>query len=259
MRSCGGKAIKFALIAVLALMVVFSRCDYQHKSGEALSAEEIEQMAYEYLADRYSAGFTIISAEHEPDSVGPLPSFRSSFHWVLTAVSDRFPDDTFELRYGRYGSGDGKTWHWHDNYYYLLFRDEPAAICTEFAEEFFGVDCIAEAPVFQEGWLDGTGENSTFQEWTQAGGRIMSVTIWFCDFLPDDDEFIAFSDALAEKIPIAVAVNCRGLTSEGYQAVSAQQDVLDTIWNEHKDWIIGRIDYILENHKIVISQRYSAD
>lgn len=24
-------------------------------------------------------------------------------------------DDTFELGYGRYGSGDGKTWHWRDN------------------------------------------------------------------------------------------------------------------------------------------------
>ena len=178
---------------------------------------------------------------------------------MLTVVSDRFPDDTFELRYGRYGSGDGKAWHWRDNYYALLFRDEPAAICTEFAEEFFGVDCIAKAPIFQEGWLDGVGENSTFQEWTQAGGRITDVTIWFCDFLPDDDEFIAFADALTEKLPIVSFVKCRGLTSEGYKEVSEQRDIPGTIWNEHREWIIGRIDFNPQSHEIVLSQRYSTD
>lgn len=140
-----------------------------------------------------------------------------------------------------------------------MFRDEPAAICKDSAEEFFGVDCIAKAPIFQEGWLDGVGENSTFQEWTQAGGRIMDVTIWFCDFLPDDDEFIAFADALTEKLPIVSFVKCRGLTSEGYKEVSEQRDIPGTIWNEHREWIIGRIDFNPQSHEIVLSQRYSTD
>jgi len=134
----------------------------------------VQQRAYEYLASKYSAEFTILNAQHESNVVGPIPSFRSSFHWVLTVVSDHFPDDTFELRYGRYGKG--KTWNWTDNYYALLFWEEPAAICAEFSKEFFGVDCIAEAPIFQESWLDGTGENSTLQEWFQAGGRIAGHT-----------------------------------------------------------------------------------
>lgn len=250
---------KYALAAALVGVLVLPLFGCQKNAGEKLSEEEVQRQAYEYLASRYSAEFTITNAKHEPDVVGPIPSFRSSFHWVLTVVSDRFPDDTFELRYGRFGKGIGKTWHWTDNYYNLLFRDEPAAICTEFAEEFFGVDCIAKAPIFQEGWLDGAGENSTFQEWTQAGGRITDVTIWFCDFLPDDDEFIAFADALTEKLPIVSFVKCRGLTSEGYKEVSEQRDIPGTIWNEHREWIIGRIDFNPQSHEIVLSQRYSTD
>lgn len=250
---------KYALAAALVGALVLPLFGCQKSTGENLSEEEVQQQALEYLASRYSAEFTLINAKHAPDSVGPIPSFRSSFHWVLTVVSDRFPDDTFELRYGRYGSGDGKTWHWTDNYYKLLFRDEPAAICTAFTKEFFGADCIVKAPVSQDGWPDGIGENSTWQEWVQAGGRILDITIWFCDFLPKDDAFIAFADALAEKLPIVGCIKCRGLTSEGYNEVSEQRDVPGTIWNEHREWIIGRIDYSHNSHEIVLSQRYSTD
>ena len=244
---------KYALAAALvgALVLPLYGCGN--------SAGAIERKAYEYLASRYSGEFSIISAERESDVTGPIPVFYSTSHWVLTVVSDRFPDDTFELRYGRYGEDDGKTWHWTDNYYALLFRDESAAICTEFAKELFGVDCIVKAPVFQDGWPDGIDENSTLQEWVQVGGRINDVTIWFCDFLPEDDAFIAFSNALAEKFPIVGFIKCRGLKSEGYQAVAEQQDILNTIWNEHREWIIGRIDYSLKNREIVLSQIYSTD
>ena len=250
---------KYALAAAVVGALVLPLFGCQKSMGENLSAEEVLQQALEYLASRYSAEFTIISAKHEPDSVGPIPSFRSSFHWVLAVASDCFPDDPFELRYGLYGKGDEKTWHWTDNYYALLFRDESAAICTEVAKEFFGADCIVKAPVFQDGWPDGIGENSTLQEWVQAGGRINDVTIWFRVFLPEDDAFIAFSNVLAEKLPIVGFIKCRGLTSEGYQAISEQQNVLNTIWNEHQEWIIGRIDYSLKNREIVLSQIYSTD
>lgn len=248
---------KIALAAAVVGALVLPLCACQKSAEENLSAEEVQQKAYEYLASQYSAEFTIIDAHHEPGVVGPIPSFRSSFHWVLTVVSDRFPDDTFELRYGRYGKG--KTWDWTDNYYALLFRDEPAAICEELAKEFFGVDCIAETPIFQEGWLDGTGENSSFQEWFQAGGRIAGIRIWFCDFLPDEDEFIAFCDTLAEKLPVDVSIRCWGLTAEGYQAVSEQRDILNTVCDKHRDWISGRIDYSISKREITLSQRYSTD
>ena len=250
---------KYALAAALVGALVLPLFGCQKNAGEKLSAEEVQRQAYEYLASQYSAEFTITSIECKTNNIGPLPALHRTYHWELTMVSDQFPDDTFTLRYGQYGKAGDKEWHWRDNYYALLFRDEPAAICTEFAEEFFGVDCIAKAPIFQGGWLDGIGENSTFQEWVQTGGRVSNVTIWFCDFLPEDDMCIAFSDALAEKLPVAGFVNFRGLTSEGYEAVSAQQDVLNTIWNEHREWIIGRIDFNPESRKIVLSQRYSTD
>ena len=106
---------KYALAAALVGALVLPLFGCQKNAGEKLSEEEVQRQAYEYLASRYSAEFTITNAKHEPDVVGPIPSFRSSFHWVLTVVSDRFPDDTFELRYGRFGKGDGKTWNWTDN------------------------------------------------------------------------------------------------------------------------------------------------
>jgi len=248
---------KIALAAAVVGALVLPLCACHKNTGDNLSAEEVQQRAYEYLASQYSAEFTITSTECKTNNIGPLPALHKSYHWELTVVSDRFPDDTFELRYGRYGKG--KTWRWTDNYYALLFRDEPAAICTEFAKEFFGVDCIAEAPVFQEGWLDGTGENSTLQEWFQAGGRIVEIRIWFCSFLPDEDAFIIFSDALAEKLPVDVSIRCWGLTAEGYQAVSEQRDILNTICDKHREWISGRMDYSISKREIRLSQRYSTD
>jgi len=99
---------KYALAAALVVALVLPLFGCQKNAGEKLSEEEVQRQAYEYLVSRYSAEFTITNAKHEPDVVGPIPSFRSSFHWVLTVVSDRFPDDTFELRYGRFGKGNGK-------------------------------------------------------------------------------------------------------------------------------------------------------
>lgn len=250
---------KYALAAALVGALVLPLFGCQKSTGENLSVEEVQQQALEYLASRYSAEFTITSTECKTNNIGPLPALHKAYHWELTVVSDQFPDDTFTLRYGRYGKAEDKEWNWRDNYYTLLFRDESTAIIREFVEDFFDADCIVEAPVFQGGWPDGMGENSTLQEWMQAGGKISDVTIWFCDFLPEDDEFIAFADALAENLPIAGFIMCRGLTSEGYQVISEQQDVLKTVWNEHQEWIIGRIDYNPESREIVLSQRYSTD
>ena len=127
---------KYALAAALVGALVLPLFGCQKNAGEKLSEEEVQRQAYEYLASRYSAEFTITNAKHEPDVVGPIPSFSSSFHWVLTVVSDRFPDDTFELRYGRFGKDDGKTWNRTDNYYALLLRDEPATIAKTLQKNF---------------------------------------------------------------------------------------------------------------------------
>ena len=83
--------------------------------------------------------------------------------------------------------------------------------------------------------------------------------MWLCGVLPDEDECIAFADTLADKLPLWNFVNFRGLTPEGYQAVSEDRQVLSTIWNEHREWIIGRIDYNFKNREVVLSAQYSTD
>ena len=75
----GRKKRKYALAAALFGALVLPLCS---------CIGGIEEKAQQYLSSQYSGKFTIINAEHEPDSVGPIPLFRSSFHLV---VSDRFP------------------------------------------------------------------------------------------------------------------------------------------------------------------------
>ena len=236
------KKKKYAL-AVLAGILVLPLCSCGGGAGT------IQRKAYQYLASRYSGKFRIIHIEREPDVVGPIPVFWSSYHWVLTAVSDRFPNDTFTLRYGK---GQEKKWHWSDNYYTLLFRDEPAAIGKGLVKDFFDVDCIIEACVFQDGWSDGIGENSTLQEWMEAGGKILRLTIWFCDLLPDKDACAAFSDILSAKLPNIFSVLFMGLTPDGYQAAAEQQRNIISIWNTHPDWRIGQIRCDCKDRKRVM-------
>ena len=71
---------EYALAAALVGALVLPLFGCQKNTGEKLSAEEVQRQAFEYLASQYSGEFTIISAKHEPDVVGPIPSFRSSFH-----------------------------------------------------------------------------------------------------------------------------------------------------------------------------------
>jgi len=55
---------KYALAAALvgALMLPLFGC--QKNAGEKLSEEEVQRQAYEYLASRYSAEFTITNTKH---------------------------------------------------------------------------------------------------------------------------------------------------------------------------------------------------
>ena len=65
------KVAVFAVVLIRVLMLsLFGR---QKNTGENLSVEEVQQQAYEYLASQYSSKFTITSAKHEPNVVGPIP------------------------------------------------------------------------------------------------------------------------------------------------------------------------------------------
>lgn len=211
----------------------------------------IRRRALQYLSGRYSGTFTILSAERRPDSAGPLPVFYSTFHWVLKAASQRFPDDTFTLRYFP------KQRRWVDNYYTLLFRDEAAAIGAALTKEFFGRDCIAEASVRQTGWPDGIGDGSTLEEWLNAGGCVGKVILWFCDFLPEEESCAAFSAALADKLPNTAVFDFMALSAEGFRQAGRQRKDIFSLWDQHPDWRIGEIRYDCDRGKVMQSARYS--
>lgn len=84
-------------------------------------------------------------------------------------------------------------------------------------------------------------DSSTVQEWMDAGGKITRLTIWFHDFLPDDEACIIFSDALSNELPNVYIILFMGLTSDGYQVAIKQQENIVSVWNTHPDWRIGQI------------------
>ena len=107
---------KYALAAALVGALVLPLCS---------CAGGIEGKARQYLSSRYSGEFTIISAEREADGPGPLPDLNPSYHWVLTVMSDQFPDETFVMRRLR---TNGKKWCWLDDYFTLLLRKKQQII-----------------------------------------------------------------------------------------------------------------------------------
>ena len=124
---------KYALAAALVGALVLPLCSC---GG---SAEAIKREAYEYLASRYSAEFTIISAEREADGPGPLPDLNPSYHWVLTVMSDQFPDETFVMRRLR---TNGKKWCWLDDYFTLLLREEATNYFAEIIEPYLNTPYV---------------------------------------------------------------------------------------------------------------------
>lgn len=140
-----------------------------------------------------------------------------------------------------------------------MFRDEVEGIGKELVEEMFAAECIIESVWGISPWPDGINDSSTIQEWMDAGGKINRLTIWFCDFLPDDDACAAFSNALANELPNIYSVLFMGLEPDGYQAAVEQQEDIVSIWDAHPDWRIGQIRYDCEERKIIQSTRYSTD
>ncbi|MDE7246927.1 MAG: hypothetical protein K2N43_03475 [Lachnospiraceae bacterium] len=238
---------KFTLAAVLVGALLLPLCS---------CIGGIEEKAQRYLSGQYSGEFTITDAERIANETGPIPVFVSSYHWKLTAKSAQFPGETFFVFYRK---AEDKQWHWSDNYYSILFRDEAEKACKELVDEMFAASCIIESVWGISPWPNGTDDNSTIQEWMDAGGKINRLTIWFCGFLPDDDACAAFSNALTNELPNICSVHFMGLELDGYQTAAEQQENIVSIWDAHPDWRIGQIRYDCENRKIIQSARYSTD
>ena len=75
------------------------------------------------LISRYTAYFSILSADQVKNTVGPLPDIKSSYHWELIVESDKFPGETFKI----YAQRNGNEWVFSDNYCNLLLQDEANA------------------------------------------------------------------------------------------------------------------------------------
>lgn len=89
-----------------------------------------------------------------------------------------------------------------------------------------------------------------------AGGKITRLTIWFRDFLPDDDACIAFSNTLSVKLPNVYTILFMGLTLDGYQAAVEQQENIVSVWDAYLNWRIGQVWYDFEDDKITQSTRF---
>ncbi len=122
-----------------------------------------------------------------------------------------------------YRKNEDKEWYWSDNYYSVLFRDEVEGIGKELVEEMFASECIIESVWGISPWPDGTDDSSTIQEWMDAGGKINRLTIWFCDFLPDDDACAAFSNALANELPNIYSVLFMGFRMDTKRRLSSKR------------------------------------
>lgn len=235
---------KYALAAALVGALVLPLCS---------CAGGIEGKAQRYLSGRYSGEFTIISSERIANETGPIPVLVPSYHWKLTVKSTQFLSETFSVYYRK---NNDNEWYWSDNYYSVLFRDEAEKSCKDLVEKMFSTECIIESIWGTSPWPDGTDENCTIQEWMDAGGKITRLTIWFRDFLPDDDACIAFSDAISAELPNVHTILFMGLTSDGYQAAVEQQKNIVSVWDAHPNWRIGQVRYDFEDDKITQSTRY---
>jgi len=174
---------KYAFTAASVGALVLPLCACHKSTGENLSAEEVQQQTYEYLASQYSAEFTILRCDTKSDSPGPIPVGKT--HWELMVKSDKFPEDSF-LVYYRKGKDDNGEWYWTDNYYSLLFRDEANSAIKASAEQFFSVDCLIESLWEINVWPEDIGENSTFKEWLNAGGKCPTFIIYLKETAPEE-------------------------------------------------------------------------
>ena len=227
---------KYALAAALVGALVLPLC------GCGNSAGAIERKAYEYLSSRYSAEFTIASAEREIDGPGPIPSFRSSFHWVLTATSNQFPNDTFTIRYLH---DDNNNWNWLYDYFSLLLRDQTISYFSEMIQPYLDTPDVVRILWGTTAWPDETGEGTSIHEWFQAGGEISQIQVFLDDVIPNDNLCKAPAINILQTAPNVHYITFFRLSHNGFTDVIHGSNPIDIYQEESsKDWSqIWRIDY----------------
>ncbi len=231
---CSG--IKYALTIALTSALLLSLCGCQKSSAENWSAKEVQQQAFEYLASRYSAEFTILNCYTKANSSGPIPG--GGVHWELIVKSDQFPEDNFFVYYGREKNEDGE-WHWTDNYYSLIFCDEANSKIKTLAEQFFGVDCLVESLWGINLWPENIGENSTFKDWLNAGGKCPTFVIYLEDTIPEETLCQEFTNSILSEIPTLKFIFFHGMTADAFYEISTNNEAMADLWNNHPEWRLG--------------------
>ena len=211
-----------------------------------MSEEEVQRQACEYLASRYSAEFTILRCDTKANSPGPIPG--GGFHWELVVKSDQFPEDDFSVYYGREKAENGE-WYWTDNYYSLLLRDEANSKIKAAAEQFFNVDCLIESLWGINMWPENIGENNTFQDWLNAGGKCPTFVLYLEEIAPEETLCQEFVDSLLTEFPTIKYISFYGMTAGAFDEVAANGGILTDLWNDHPEWRIGQVSCKCNNLK----------
>ena len=234
------RKIKRVLANVVVGALLLLLCGCQESSVENWSTEEVQQLASEYLASRYSADFTILNCYTKANSPGPIPG--GGVHWELRVQSDQFPDEIFFVYYKK---RENEDWHFSDSYCRLLLQQEAKSYfynkCKSYFEEDFTVDFFWG----EEVWPAGTGEESTIQEFLQAGGHIWGLCIYLKDVDPTDDNYKVAAMKILESEPSVQLIKIFGLTNDGYSA-AIESGAPKEIWNNHQEWRLGQAQYLPE-------------
>ena len=232
---------KYALAAALIGALVLPLFGCQKNTGEKLSEEEVRQQAYEYLSSRYSAEFTILQCYTKANVPGPIPGGGS--HWELIVQSDQFPDETFFVYYKKRRNAD---WSFSDSYCRLLLQQEAKAYFYDECKPYFREDFIVDIFWGEEVWPDGTGEETTIQEWLQSGGHIWGLYIYLEGTTITKDSYKIPAMKVLESEPSVQLLKIYGLTDDGYNA-AIESGTPKEIWNNHQEWRLGQVQYLQES------------
>ena len=230
---------KFLIPLALALFFVgLSRCGITETAIEAMG---IEKMALQYLSEHYSAEFSITNWWREPreKSPIPIPSIIPSYNFELEVISNQFPEDKFHLHYRK--DLDTKKWEWSDDYYTLLLNAEAQEYFSEYLRPCLDTEYVIDIIWGISPWPDGTGEETSFEDWLNAGGRITGLYIYLNGSTPLDDECKPIAVNLLQDNPAIGNIKFYGLTSGAFcQAVN--KDVAE-IWDDNEQSQLGRLSY----------------
>lgn len=230
---------KFLFPLILALFFVgLSRYGVTETAIEAM---DIEKMALQYLSEQYSAEFSIVNWWREPreKSPIPIPSITPSYNFTLEVISDQSPEDKFHLYYRK--DPDTKKWEWSDDYYTLLLNAEAQEYFSEYLKPCLDTEYVIDIIWGISPWPDGMGEETSFEDWLNAGGRIIGLYIYLNGNAPLDDECKPIAVNLLQNNPTIGNIRFYGLTSDAF-CQTANKDIAK-IWDDNEQSQLGRLSY----------------